>query len=252
MKDHRSSSGDFALSKSLRNLRRKYQNIVDQVVEELKHRRGIEAVLLSGSVARGDFTPYSDIEFNVIVSKEDEVKFEEEDLWRSREIEGVCIEIYYASSESWREEMLSPKDEPRCLGQFSEAKILYDPSGVAEPLVNLARKTYAQFEYPSQYINLARYAVKHNRNKILSRLYQSKELAAAIEADIATSWVLRGLAYLFTIPDTDGSRNIEKILASRRLADEFKRTLVLAIEGNSKERIEASIHLCDLYLQMSP
>jgi len=35
------------------SLRRKYRKIVGEVVEELKHRSGIIAILLSGSVARG-------------------------------------------------------------------------------------------------------------------------------------------------------------------------------------------------------
>ena len=85
----------------------------------------------------------------------------------------------------------------------------------------------------------------------MSRLYQGMDLAASIDSDFATSWVLRGLAYLFNIPNTEGPRNMEKILTSRHLTDEFKKTLVLAIKGNSKQRTEAAIHLCDLYLQMS-
>ena len=206
-------------------MREKHQKILDQVVEELRRRRGVEAVLVSGSVARsvarGDFTPYSDIELNVIVDKEFEGDFKDEDLWRSRKIQGVYVEIYYASFESWKKEILSRKEVPRTLNQFFEAKILHDPDGVAKQLVNLAKKAYTEFKYPSHFIKLARFAIEHNKNKILSRLHQGRELAAAIDADLATSWVLRGLAYLFNIPNTEGSRIVEDMLSSRCLTDEF-------------------------------
>lgn len=237
------------LRKTENNLSKKYQKIVDQVIEDLKRRKGVEAILLSGSVARGDFTPYSDIELNVIVNKEVEGEFDDEDLYRSREKEGVFVEIYYASADSWKREILSEKEEPRVLNQFCEAKILYDPHRVAKHLVDLAKKAFTQFNYPSRYVELAKYATKHNRNKILSRLYQGKQLAAAIDADIAVSWILRGLTYLLNIPNTEVSRNVEEILASKQLTEDLKRTLMLAIKGNSRRRTKASIRLCDLYLE---
>lgn len=238
--------------KQAENLRKKYHIIVEEVVEELKRKSEIQALLLCGSLARGDITPYSDIELNVIVDKKFEGKFEDEDLWRSRNIRGVFVEINYGSLESWEKRIFSQKEDPRCLNQFVEAKILHDTNGAAKYLVNFAKKTYAQFNYPSQCMKLAEFAVRHNKNKILSDLYRGKELVATMDADFATGWILRGLAYMFNIPNTEWSRNLEKILASRHLTDEFKKTLILAIKGNSKQRIDAAIHLSDLYLQMSP
>jgi len=70
-------------------------------------------------------------------------------------------------------------------------------------------------------------------------------------ADFATGWILRGLAYMFNIPNTEWSRNLEKMLASRHLTDEFKKILILAVKGSSKQRIKAAIRLSDLYLQMN-
>lgn len=236
--------------KHANNLRKKYREIVEEVVKELKRQSGTIAVLLSGSVAREDFTPYSDIEFNVVVDEESERKLEDEDLWRSRNVRGVFVEIYYGSLESWKKEILSQKGEPRCLNQFFDAKILHDPNGAAKYLVNFAQKVYAHFMYPPQCMNLAEYAVRHNKNKILSDLYRGKKLVATMDADFATGWVLRGLAYMFNIPNTEWSRNLEKILTSKHLTDEFKETLILAIKGSSKQRIKAAIHLSDLYLQM--
>jgi len=232
------------------NLTQTYHKIVQKVVREMKRRNEIKAVVLSGSVGRGDFTPYSDIELNVIVDKEAEREFEDEDLWRSRNIGDVFVEVCYGSVESWEKRVLSQKEEPRCLNQFAEAKIQYDPNRVAEYLVNLAKKTRAQFRYPAQCMKLAAYAVRHNKNKILSDLYRGKELLAAIDADFATGWISRALAYRFNIPNTEWSGNLEQILASKHLTDEFKGTLIHAIKGSSNRRIKAAIHLSDLYLQL--
>jgi predicted nucleotidyltransferase len=233
------------------NLRKKYREIVEEVIREFKRQSGIIAVLLSGSVAREDYTPYSDIEFNVVVDKASERKFKDEDLWRSRNIRGVFVEIYYGSLESWKKRLLSQKEEPRCLNQFFEAKILHDSNGAAKYLVNLAKEVYSHFTYPPQCMKLAQYALRHNKNKILSDLYHGKKLVATMDADFATGWVLRSLAYTFNIPNTEWSRNLEKILTSRHLTDEFKKTLILAIRGSSKQRVQAAIHLSDLYLRMS-
>jgi len=238
------------LPKYAENLTQTYHKIVQKVVREMKRRNEIKAVVLSGSVGRGDFTPYSDIELNVIVDKEAEREFEDEDLWRSRNIGDVFVEVCYGSVESWEKRILSQKEEPRCLNQFAEAKIQYDLNRVAEYLVNLAKKAHAQFRYPAQCMKLAAYAVKHNKNKILSDLYRGKELLAAMDADFATGWILRALAYMFNIPNTEWSKNLEEILASKHLTDEFKGTLIHAIKGSSNRRIKAAIHLSDLYLQL--
>lgn len=187
------------------NTEKKHREIVEEVVKELKRRSEIRALLLTGSLARGDFTPYSDVEINVIVDKEHEEEFEDEDLWRSRRIRGVFVEISYGSLESWKKRISSQKEDPRCLNQFAEAEILYDSDGVAKSLVNFAtKKKDAQFRYPSRFVRLAEYAVKHNKNKILSDLHRGKELAAAMDADFATGWILRGLAYILNIPNTSG------------------------------------------------
>jgi predicted nucleotidyltransferase len=238
--------------KRVGNLGQKYRTIVGEMVEELKRRSEIKAIVLSGSVARGDITPYSDIELNVIVKKESEEKFEDEDLWRSRNVYGVSVEICYASAKSWEKKITSQGEEPRCLNQFVEAKILHDSNGAAKRLVNFAKKDYAQLTYPPRCLKLAEYAVKHNRNKILSDSYRGKELAAAMDADFAIGWILRGLAYKLNIPNTEWSRNLGRILASKHLTDEFKETLTLAIKGGLKQRIKAAIHLSDLYLQITP
>lgn len=92
---------------------------------------------------------------------------------------------------------------------------------------------------------------EHSKNKTISDLYRGKELATALDADFATGWILRGLAYIFDILNTEWSRNLEKMLASNHLTDEFKKILIVAVKGNSKQRIKAAIRLSDLYLQMS-
>lgn len=235
----------------VRSLRKKYHKVVEEVVKELKGRSEVKSIVLSGSVAREDITPYSDIELNVIVNKESEEKFEDEDLWRSRNIHGVFVEICYGSPESWEKRITSQEEEPRCLNQSAEAKTLHDSNGAAKHLVHFAKRKHAQFTYSPRCLKLAEYAVKPNRNKILSDFYRDEKLAAAMDADFAIGWVLRGLAYMFNMPSTEWSRNLKRILASEHLTDEFKKTLTLAIKGGFKQRIKAAIRLSDLYLQMN-
>ncbi|MFH0836761.1 MAG: nucleotidyltransferase domain-containing protein [Candidatus Aenigmatarchaeota archaeon] len=91
-----------------------YMKIVDSLVQRKLKNEPIVAVILVGSVARGDETEYSDIDIIFYVKKKNLPK----DLWRFYKFKGKYIEEHYSAIEELKNENILPDEV-----------ILYDKTG---------------------------------------------------------------------------------------------------------------------------
>ncbi len=95
-------------------IHRKFMEIVDALVKKRINEREIQAVVLGGSVARGEETKHSDIDINFYVKEADLP----ETVRGFYKFKGKYIEEHYSSIENLKNENLLP-----------EEKIIYDKTG---------------------------------------------------------------------------------------------------------------------------
>lgn len=113
-----------------------HDRIVAQRLDELRADPDVLAVLLTGSVARGDQRPDSDIDLFALLREGTPKRVWE--TWR----EGILVECTARTESRVRETLASdPKESYR----FTEGRILHDPSGTLADLAQLAARTLAHY-----------------------------------------------------------------------------------------------------------
>ena len=136
----------------------KLHDILDRKVTRLKSDDRVQGILITGSLARGTETEFSDLDIIVLYDS----NFVVEEV-----IEGVPVETHYNSRESILLRFMD--DVPSCY-LYTYGKAVYDPYGELSELTEIARHTLAEF------------SVKENRKEYLRhKLFALKEkLTAAI------------------------------------------------------------------------
>ena len=112
----------------------KIHEVFDRKIEELKSDDRVQGILLTGSLARGTETAYSDLDIIVIADFKD-VKEEV--------IDGVPVETHYDTVESVRK-WLAVKPESAYL--YTYGKVIYDRDNVLQGLINYAKNILESYE----------------------------------------------------------------------------------------------------------
>ncbi len=87
----------------------------------VKSRKDVVAVVLFGSVARGDDGPHSDVELAAVVRRGE---------WKAQRfvLDGILFDVYWSSAAGLRRHMLQPDGNATRLG-FADGVALYDSRG---------------------------------------------------------------------------------------------------------------------------
>lgn len=219
-------------------LQKKIDVIKDKIVKE----ESPVAVVISGSVARGDYGNYSDVDLYILVDDSREKSF------TTRIIDGRRFEFSYYPIQILKNEILEKIDTPRALNAFYEAKILFDPFGVAKECIELARMRYQTFRYPPEKLEGMIYGVLRIREKMLDALEDGKQLYVMYDVFTVVNYVTRGLLYLHNIPQLDYQGNLRLVLSNDNMDDRLKQLLRDSLLKAPEKRVMASLELCDLFL----
>jgi len=143
------------------NLHQKFMKVVNSLVDKKIEQEPIQAVILGGSVARGDETKHSDIDIVFYVKKKDIPK----NPRRFYKFKGKYIEEHYFEIENLKNENILP-----------EEKILYDKTGKIKKKEfdkKIAKKKfYIELKEAKEYQKLAKQSFKkRNYEKSFNFLY---------------------------------------------------------------------------------
>lgn len=118
-----------------------YGELVDELVEEAHADEEIVGVLLTGSVARGDALPGTDIDLRYVLA--DGVERDGPSVVR----DGVLVERSFADAATAR---ASLEANPMHVYAYLDGQIRYDPDGVLGELRRLAERRYRGYRTPDE------------------------------------------------------------------------------------------------------
>jgi len=110
-----------------------HQKIVEEIVEKQKKNKGIIAITLFGSLARGEEKPHSDIDIEIIS--------ETAKKWQllNRKKYGIDIDLVICPK---RHLIHQIKDYPYLCYDYLNEKIIYDPQGFMKDIKNKLKKYF--------------------------------------------------------------------------------------------------------------
>ena len=158
----------------------KQLEIFYNLVTEFKKDNTIEGVLLSGSVAVGAATEFSDLDIIVLGRKDDFV---------SQEIDSILVEIHYTTYDSAINKL---KNNPMEVYKYLDAKIEYD-NGKVQEIITYAANIYKNYHVPLKVQNEIAYWLKSLKLKLESAFSKQDLLLVSYLVATNTWKVLEGI-----------------------------------------------------------
>ena len=186
------------------------------------------AVFVTGSVARNEDTPNSDIDLSVV--SQTEHSFEE------REIEGRLVEVKTNTLEGFKQKM---KGEPMNVYQWLDAKAVHDPDNLLSELQKYAEDIligYTPPVLPKKWLesSLAKTeSAKQSKNDLLLGFNISNILWKIVES----LYIINSLP---TPPSTTAFRRIKTL---KKLPENFDEIWKDILTGSLDSRAEATMKL---------
>lgn len=196
----------------------------------------VAGLLLTGSVARGDAYPGSDLDLYVLLHDGRRRPF----LTQTRR--GIVVEISYADFHYARRKL---EDNPMSVYRYLDGRILYDPQGLLRRLVGIARERFAAYEVPEEERQRIAYWLESARVKIVAA-WDAGDLMKASYVVSTTSWpLLEGLWAAADKPMPPNGGVLPHVRDLEDITPGVERGLRTIFLEDTNERIEASLELID-------
>jgi predicted nucleotidyltransferase len=205
------------------------------VAAELSSRHDVIAVMLHGSVARGDATTSSDVDLVVVV-----VEDPPGSAMKRYIRDGILIECISRSETAWRDRLRRPM--PRWLWALLESQILYDEGDVAARLLQDAQEARRAYRTPQATLDEMAAAFWHGQSKVDRAVSRADALLRGYQAAVSVDWVIDALYALHDVPLPAASRRLHH-LEEVPLDAVVRRDWELLLTGNVDERIAACARL---------
>lgn len=193
-------------------------------------------VLLTGSVARGDAYPGSDLDVFMLLRDGCSRPFQSEVR------QGIIVECGYADVDRARAKI---ERNPMRVYAYLDGRILYDPEGWLDQLVDLARACLEGYEMSGEQRCGIAYWLESARHKMIAAQEAGDRLQAAYVAS-TTSWkILEGLWAVndMPVPSSGAVRAHIRDLPRRppALEDLWRRLFA----GDASNRVQAAITIIE-------
>lgn len=138
----------------------KIHEVFERKIEELKGDESVKGILVTGSLARGTETEFSDLDI-IAIGDRDEVVEEV--------ICGVPVETHYNVAEKVKKWFVA---DPPSSYLYTYGKIIYDPEGIVEGLVALAKERLENYEI----LDIRKAYLRHKLDALKEKLHASIRL----------------------------------------------------------------------------
>lgn len=216
----------------------RYENLVRGLMATARADDEIIGLLLTGSLARGDALPGTDIDVRCILADGGGRPFEQ--TMR----DGVLVECGYADVASAQARLES---HPMNVYAYLDGRILYDPRGVLEQLRQRAQQRFDTYRAPEQERSTNAFLLQCARDKICVAMAGGDELKAAFVIGTSSWQLMEGLwaANNRPLPPNSSVRpHLVDLVGPPEIAVGY-RELFLA---DTPERIRVALELIDWIL----
>lgn len=213
-----------------------YGELVDELVEEARADEAVAGVLLTGSLARGDALPGTDIDLRYVLA--DGV----ERAARSETRDGVLVEQGFANAEAAR---VTLEANPMHVYAYLDGRILYDPLGLLAELGALAERRFQSYRTPAAEKARIAFLLGCSRDKIDVAREGGDLLKAAFVTGTSSWGIIEGLwaANDRPLPPNSSVRpHLGDLTAGPAGLEESYEKLFL---GDTDERIDTARELID-------
>ena len=216
-----------------------YQTLIQQIVDEAMYQKDILAVLLIGSVARGDALLGADLDLRFIVAPGVSRKAEPEVR------QGILIERGYADMAQAQSKLAT---NPMKIYNYLDGHILFDPESLLAQLKEQALQLFKTYQYTKKEREGIAYWLKSARLKMNVALGAGDILKAAFVAT-TTSWEI--LVGLWAVNDKPMPPNSSVWFHLKDLSivpHDLEETLKRLFCGETLTRVHTAMSLIDWIL----
>ena len=150
-----------------------HRRLLREAIDDARRDPDVIGIMLTGSLARGDAYPGSDLDVQILLRDGCSREFHAE-LRR-----GILVECSYADETRTRSKI---EHDPMNVYSYLDGRILYDPGGRLEALVSAARARFDTYRVPAEEAHRIAHWLKSARIKIGAARDAGDELRAAYVA----------------------------------------------------------------------
>lgn len=161
-----------------------HQALLQELVEEACQQEDLLGMLLTGSVARGDALPGSDLDVRYLLPPDKSRPFQ------SEQRHGIVVEQSYADLARAQSRL---EANPMEVYAYLDGRILFDPKGTLIQLTDRAKELFETYQFPQQEVRGLAYWLTSAHLKMTAAL-SAGDLPKAAFLCSTTSWhILMGL-----------------------------------------------------------
>lgn len=213
-----------------------HRTLLDEILEEARNDDEVTGLILTGSVARGDAYPGSDLDIYMLLvdgcSRPVQAEFRQ----------GILVERGYADFELARARL---ETDPMKVYRYLDGRILYDAEGYLKRLVAIAGSCFETYEVPAQ----ERHGISHWLKSVRVKIVASRDAGDLLKSAYITStsaWeVMVGLWAVNDRPIPPGGALLAHLGDLKKRPPHAERKLQELFLGDPLERIEATVQLID-------
>ena len=216
-----------------------HRTLLKEILDQADRDSEIIGVMLSGSVARGDAYPGSDLDVHILLNNGCRRAFQSEIR------QGILVECHYDDFELANSKL---EKNPMKVYAYLDGRILYDPEGRLRQLVHLAGTRLEAYRISANESNAISYWLESARGKILAAKEAGDELKAAYITSV-TSWkILEGIWAANEKPMPPGGAVWAHIKDLSRGPPHVEAQLRRLFEGDTLDRIGAAVEIIEWIL----
>jgi predicted nucleotidyltransferase len=220
---------------NLNNIPTSHRPALDTVLPDLINEDGVIAIMLMGSLVRGDFLPSSDIDLLVVTEEEIGNRLDH------TIVSGIVVEIARHSHDDADERLSIRPYEPY---RYLDGAILHDPNGEQKVLAEKAKIKAMTYAMPTGEIELTTIWLRKIRGKLLSAIEAKDTVLMGYLATMTSAEILNDLFAVNGRPPAPTGSTAYSRVHEFGLDDELE----ALFGGDAYKRASAAVKLIDYLL----
>jgi predicted nucleotidyltransferase len=216
-----------------------HRRLLQEALDDACRDPDVIGVMLTGSLARGDGYPGSDLDVHVLLRDGCSRGF------RAELRQGILVECSYADEARARSQLAR---DPMHVYAYLDGRILSDPEGRLQALVSAARARFEAYRVPDEEAHGIAHWLRSARIRIVAARHAGDELRAAYVTSTSSWEMLRGIwaAYDKPVPPSGAMwAHLHDLPAGPPDVEAWLRRLFV---GATSDRISAAIEIIDWVL----
>lgn len=217
-----------------------YRVLLQEFVEEASEQEGIVGILLTGSVARGDALPGSDLDMRYLLPEGQSRPFQ------SARHSGIVVERSYTDLPRAQSKL---EVNPMEVYAYLDGQILFDPIDVLRQLTDRAKVLFETYQFPQQELPGLIYWLRSAHLK-MSVAQRAGDLLKAAFVCSTTSWqILMGLWAVNDKPLPPNGAVLAHLKDLSKKPPGLEEQMNQFFCGETSQRVQIAMNLIDWLLE---